>query len=93
MAVKKTNFRWGIFALAIGLWSIASMLHAAARSWIGFTLARVGLGLSEAGNFPSAIKTVAEWFPKKERAFATGLLNGGSNVGEILGTSSHDSCD
>jgi ACS family hexuronate transporter-like MFS transporter len=60
------------------------MAHAAARSWIGFALARVGLGLSEAGNFPAAIKTVAEWFPKKERAFATGLFNGGSNVGAIL---------
>ncbi len=72
------------FALAVGLWSIASMLHATARSWIGFALARVGLGLSEAGNFPAAIKTVAEWFPKKERAFATGLFNGGSNVGAIL---------
>lgn len=72
------------FALSVGLWSIASMLHAAARSWMGFALARIGLGLSEAGNFPAAIKTVAEWFPKKERAFATGLFNGGSNVGAIL---------
>ncbi len=72
------------FTLAVGLWSIASMLHAAARSWIGFAVARAGLGLSEAGNFPAAIKTVAEWFPKKERAFATGLFNGGSNVGAIL---------
>lgn len=81
--IDRVGTRWG-FALAVGLWSIASMFHAAARSWIGFALARVGLGLSEAGNFPAAIKTVAEWFPKKERAFATGLFNGGSNVGAIL---------
>ena len=72
------------FSIAVTVWSIASMLHAAARSWTGFALARIGLGLSEAGNFPAAIKTVAEWFPKKERAFATGLFNGGSNVGAIL---------
>jgi len=81
--IDRIGTRWG-FALAVGLWSIASMLHAAARSWIGFAMARVGLGLSEAGNFPAAIKTVAEWFPKKERAFATGLFNGGSNVGAIM---------
>lgn len=72
------------FSIAVALWSVASMLHAAARSWVGFALARIGLGLSEAGNFPAAIKTVAEWFPRKERAFATGLFNGGSNVGAIL---------
>ena len=81
--IDRLGTRWG-FTLAVGLWSIASMLHAAARNWIGFAFARVGLGLSEAGNFPAAIKTVAEWFPKKERAFATGLFNGGSNVGAIL---------
>ena len=81
--IDKLGTRWG-FALAVGLWSIASMAHAAARSWIGFAFARIGLGLTEAGNFPASIKTVAEWFPKKERAFATGLFNGGSNVGAIL---------
>lgn len=81
--IDRLGTRWG-FSIAITLWSIASMLHAAARSWVGFALARVGLGLSEAGNFPAAIKTVAEWFPKKERAFATGLFNGGSNVGAIM---------
>jgi ACS family hexuronate transporter-like MFS transporter len=81
--IDRIGTRWG-FSLAVGLWSIASMLHAAARSWVGFSLARIGLGLSEAGNFPAAIKTVAEWFPKKERALATGLFNGGSNVGAIL---------
>lgn len=81
--IDRLGTRWG-FTLAATLWSLASMAHAAARSWIGFALARVGLGLSEAGNFPAAIKTVAEWFPKKERAFATGLFNGGSNIGAIL---------
>ncbi|QGY47976.1 MFS transporter [Maribellus comscasis] len=81
--IDRLGTRWG-FTLAVGLWSIASMFHAAARTWVGFAMARVGLGLSEAGNFPAAIKTVAEWFPKKERAFATGLFNGGSNVGAIL---------
>lgn len=81
--IDRLGTRWG-FALSVGLWSIASMLHAAARSWMGFAFARVGLGLSEAGNFPAAIKTVAEWFPKKERAFATGLFNGGSNIGAIM---------
>lgn len=81
--IDRLGTRWG-FTLAVTFWSIASMVHAAARSWVGFALARVGLGLSEAGNFPAAIKTIAEWFPKKERAFATGLFNGGSNVGAIL---------
>ncbi len=81
--IDRLGTRWG-FTIAVTLWSIASMAHAAARSWVGFALARVGLGLSEAGNFPAAIKTVAEWFPKKERAFATGLFNGGSNIGAIL---------
>jgi ACS family hexuronate transporter-like MFS transporter len=81
--IDRLGTRWG-FALAVTLWSIASMLHAAAKSWVSFSMARIGLGLSEAGNFPAAIKTVAEWFPKKERALATGLFNGGSNVGAIL---------
>lgn len=81
--IDRIGTRWG-FAIAVTFWSLASMLHAAARSWIGFAFARIGLGLSEAGNFPAAIKTVAEWFPKKERAFATGLFNGGSNVGAIM---------
>ncbi|PIP77738.1 MAG: MFS transporter [Ignavibacteria bacterium CG22_combo_CG10-13_8_21_14_all_37_15] len=71
------------YSLAIFGWSIASMFHAAATSVIGFATARFALGLSEAGNFPAAIKTVAEWFPKKERAFATGIFNSGSNIGAI----------
>jgi MFS transporter, ACS family, hexuronate transporter len=72
------------YALAIVWWSLAAMGHALARTPFGFGVARVGLGIGEAGNFPAAIKTVAEWFPKKERAFATGIFNAGSNVGAIV---------
>ncbi|MDP3149796.1 MAG: MFS transporter [Ignavibacteria bacterium] len=72
------------YGLALFGWSIAAMFHAAARSVIGFATARFALGLSEAGNFPAAIKTVAEWFPKKERALATGIFNSGSNIGAIV---------
>ena len=62
------------YALALTVWSIAAVLHAFARGTVGFAAARGLLGLSEAGNFPAAIKTTAEWFPKKERAFATGIF-------------------
>jgi ACS family hexuronate transporter-like MFS transporter len=72
------------FSTAITAWSVAAMGHALARSATGFGTARFALGLGEAGNFPAAIKTVAEWFPKKERALATGLFNSGSNVGAIV---------
>jgi ACS family hexuronate transporter-like MFS transporter len=72
------------YALAIVWWSLAAMAHALARTPFGFGVARAALGVGEAGNFPAAIKTVAEWFPKKERAFATGLFNAGSNVGAIV---------
>jgi ACS family hexuronate transporter-like MFS transporter len=72
------------YALAITVWSIAAMGHAIARSAFGFGVARFGLGLGEAANFPAAIKTVAEWFPKKERALATGIFNAGTNVGAIV---------
>jgi ACS family hexuronate transporter-like MFS transporter len=72
------------FSFAVGFWSIAAMCHALARSAFGFGVARFSLGLGEAGNFPAAIKTVAEWFPKKERALATGIFNSGSNVGAIV---------
>ena len=72
------------YCLALICWSLASMSHALAGTVRGFATARFALGLSEAGNFPAAIKTVAEWFPKKERAFATGLFNSGSNIGAIL---------
>ncbi len=72
------------FSLAIIFWSVAAMGHALARSAFGFGVARFALGLGEAGNFPASIKTVAEWFPKKERALATGIFNSGSNVGAIV---------
>jgi MFS transporter, ACS family, hexuronate transporter len=72
------------FSFAMIFWSVAAMAHSLAHSVIGFGAARFGLGLGEAGNFPAAIKTVAEWFPKKERAFATGIFNSGSNVGAIV---------
>jgi MFS transporter, ACS family, hexuronate transporter len=71
------------FALSIAFWSIAAIGHSLARSAIGFGIARFALGLGESGNFPGAVKTVAEWFPKKERALATGIFNSGSNVGAI----------
>jgi MFS transporter, ACS family, hexuronate transporter len=72
------------YAMAIVWWSLAAMGHALARTPFGFGVARAALGVGEAGNFPAAIKTVAEWFPKKERAFATGLFNAGSNVGAVI---------
>ncbi len=72
------------FSISIVFWSVAAMCHSLARSAFGFGAARFALGLGEAGNFPAAIKTVAEWFPKKERAFATGIFNSGSNIGAIL---------
>jgi ACS family hexuronate transporter-like MFS transporter len=73
------------YGFCVGFWSIAAMSHALAGSAFSFGCARFALGLGEAGNFPAAIKTVAEWFPKSERAFATGLFNSGSNAGAILG--------
>lgn len=72
------------YTIAIIFWSIAAMAHALATSTLGFIVARVGLGLGEAGNFPAAIKTVAEWFPKKERALATGIFNSGANIGAVI---------
>ncbi len=72
------------YSIAIVVWSLAAMGHALARSVFGFGVARFALGLGEAGNYPAAIKTVAEWFPKKERALATGIFNSGSNVGAIV---------
>jgi ACS family hexuronate transporter-like MFS transporter len=103
--IDKLGTRKG-FALALVVWSIAAVAHAAANLFpglqvptvlinppsivlltgaaAGFALARFLLGLGEAGNFPAAIKTVAEWFPKKERALATGIFNSGTNVGAIM---------
>ncbi|MEN9381469.1 MAG: hypothetical protein RI940_350 [Bacteroidota bacterium] len=72
------------YAWATGLWSLSAVAHALAKSVFGFGVARTALGLTEAGNFPAAIKTVAEWFPKKERALATGIFNSGANIGAIV---------
>ena len=72
------------FSLAVVVWSIAAMGHAVARSVIGFAVARFSLGIGESGNFPASIKTVAEWFPRRDRALATGIFNAGSNVGAII---------
>lgn len=72
------------FSLVVFLWSIAAMAHAAAASVFQFALARFSLGLGESGAFPASVKAVAEWFPKRERALATGFFNSGVNVGAIV---------
>jgi MFS transporter, ACS family, hexuronate transporter len=72
------------YAASVILWSIAAILHGFAGNTAGFLAARGFLGVSEAGNFPAAIKTVAEWFPKKERALATGIFNTGTNIGAVI---------
>ncbi|HUH20219.1 MFS transporter [Albibacterium sp.] len=71
------------YAVSVSVWSIAAMLHAVARSTVGFGFARGLLGLAEAGNFPAGVKAVAEWFPKKERALATGIFNSGTSIGAV----------
>jgi ACS family hexuronate transporter-like MFS transporter len=75
--------KWG-YAWSLIVWSVGAMVHALAKGTGGFIFARGVLGFGEAGNFPAAIKTVAEWFPKKERSLATGIFNSGTNVGAIL---------
>lgn len=70
--------------IAIGFWSMATMMHALVASLFGFAAVRFLLGLGEAGNFPSALKAVSEWFPKKERALATGIFVSGASVGAIV---------
>ena len=72
------------YALSIAAWSVAAMSHALVYTISGFFAARVALGLGEGGNFPSAIKAVALWFPKRERALATSIFNSGANVGAIV---------
>lgn len=81
--LDKVGTRIG-FSLAIVVWSIGGMFHAAARSAFGFGVARFVLGLGESANFPASVKTVAEWFPRRERALASGIFNSGSNVGAIV---------
>jgi ACS family hexuronate transporter-like MFS transporter len=82
-AVDRFGTRIG-YAFSVALWSVAAASHALARSVLGFGATRAALGVAEAGNFPSAIKAVAEWFPKSERALATGIFNSGSNFGAVL---------
>lgn len=72
------------YALAIALWTFATTGQSLARTVLAFAVARFVLGLAEAPNFPAAIKTVAEWFPKNERALATGIFNSGANIGAIV---------
>lgn len=81
--VDRLGTRLG-YAFAMVFWSLASMAHAVGVSFFSFVLARAALGFGEAGVFPASIKTVAEWFPRKERALATGIFNAGTNVGAIL---------
>ena len=91
-AVGLLGFGWFIdkvgtkagYSITIIWWSVAGMLHAFARSAFGFGVARVALGLGEAGNYPAAVKTVAEWFPQKERSLATGLFNAGTSIGVVV---------
>jgi ACS family hexuronate transporter-like MFS transporter len=81
--IDVTGTRLG-YALSVTFWSVAAAAHGLARTVFGFGLARFALGLGEAGNFPAAVKAVAEWFPKRERALANGVFNSGSNVGAVL---------
>jgi ACS family hexuronate transporter-like MFS transporter len=82
-AVDKFGTRLG-YSASVVVWSLAAAGHALVRTVFGFGAARAALGAAEAGNFPAAIKAVAEWFPKKERALATGLFNSGSNFGAVI---------
>jgi ACS family hexuronate transporter-like MFS transporter len=84
IVIDKIGSKLG-YTISLVIWSVAAMAHAVAKSTLGFGIARTFLGLGESGNFPAAIKSVAEWFPKKERALATGIFNSGSNIAAILG--------
>jgi ACS family hexuronate transporter-like MFS transporter len=81
--IDRIGARFG-FGIAFAIWQIGHMATAAAGSFGGFIASRVVLGLGEAGAFPAGIKSITEWFPKKERAFATGLFNAGTNIGAIV---------
>jgi ACS family hexuronate transporter-like MFS transporter len=81
--MDRLGARWG-FGLAFAIWQIAHIAHAGARGLNDFIFARVALGIGEGGGFPGGIKAVTEWFPKKERAFATGIFNAGTNIGAIV---------
>ncbi len=81
--MDKIGARWG-FGIAFFIWQAAHIGHALAKGFGGFAIARMGLGVGEAGGFPGGIKAVAEWFPKNERALATGIFNAGTNIGAIV---------
>lgn len=81
--LDKIGTRKGI-AIALAVWSLAAAFHAGARTVLQFILARIVLGLSEAAAYPGAVKSVAEWFPRRERALGVGILNAGANVGVLL---------
>ena len=81
--IDRVGTRLG-YAVAIGIWSLATIGTGFAHTVFGFSVARSALGIGESGNFPAAIKTIAEWFPRKERAFATGIFNSGANIGAVL---------
>jgi ACS family hexuronate transporter-like MFS transporter len=81
--LDRIGARWG-FGIAFFIWQLAHLLHAGARSINGFIAARLLLGVGEGGGLPSGVKAVAMWFPKKERAFATGLFNAGTNIGALV---------
>jgi ACS family hexuronate transporter-like MFS transporter len=82
--IDRYGTRFG-YAVSIAFWSAAAMLHALAQSTVGLGFWRAMLGLGESGNFPAAVKAVTEWFPKKDRALATGLFNAGTNVASMVG--------
>jgi len=81
--VDKVGTRIG-YMVIMAVWSLSAMGHALASNVLEFGIARFFLGIGESGNFPAAIKTVAEWFPQSERSFATGIFNSGTNLGAIL---------
>ncbi|MXO85837.1 MFS transporter [Altererythrobacter aurantiacus] len=81
--LDRVGTRKGI-AIAIAFWSLAAAFHAAARSVLAFILARIALGVAESAAYPGAVKSIAEWFPKRERALGVGILNAGANVGVLL---------
>lgn len=72
------------YVIAIAVWGLSSFMHAFARGILSFSFFRVTLGLGEAGNWPGAVKSNAEWFPVKERAFAQGLFNSGASIGSVI---------
>jgi len=72
------------YSMSIFVWSVGATLHSVMHSVFGFGVVRAVLGFGEAGNFPAAVKTIAEWFPKRDRAYATGIFNAGSTIGAII---------